>query len=71
VPAGLPPSVALPVVLALAGVANEPLPPEHFTSQEREEAASLGDGSPALDPRGGRNGEDKGEDETAPERADQ
>jgi hypothetical protein len=33
---------------------NEPLPPEHFTEQQRKEAAELGDGSPALDPRGGR-----------------
>lgn len=50
---------------------NEPLPPEHFTPQEREEAASLGDGSPAVDPRGGRKVQDKGEDKTAPERAGQ
>ena len=40
---------------------DEPLPPEHFTKEEREEAADLGDGSPALDPRGGRNVEQKGE----------
>lgn len=49
---------------------NEPLPPEHFTQQEREEAASLGDGSPALDPRDGRKVEHKGDDETAHERRD-
>jgi hypothetical protein len=49
---------------------NEPLPPDHFTPQEREEAENLGDGSPALDPRGGRKVESKGDDETARERRD-
>lgn len=50
---------------------NEPLPQEHFTPQEREEEASLGDGSPALDPRGGRKVEDQDDDETTPESVDE
>jgi hypothetical protein len=44
---------------------DEPLPPEHFTKEEREEAANLGDGSPALDPRWDRKGEQKGEADAA------
>lgn len=50
---------------------NEPLPAEHFTPQERREAASLGDGSPGLDPRGGRKVPEKRNAEKAPESADQ
>ena len=49
---------------------NEPLPPEHFTPEQREEAAKLGDGSPALDPRTGRKVEHEADDETASERRD-
>jgi hypothetical protein len=47
---------------------NEPLPPDHFTPQQRKEAENLGDGSPAVDARGGRKVEHKGVDEPAPER---
>jgi hypothetical protein len=50
---------------------NEPLPPEHFTPEQREEAANLGDGSPALDPRDGRTVEHEGDGETAPARRDE
>jgi hypothetical protein len=49
---------------------DEPLPPEHFTKEEREEAANLGDGSPALDPRGGRNVEQKAEADAAAEKTE-
>lgn len=47
---------------------NEPLPPEHFTRQQREDAKDLGDGSPALDPRGGREVEHTDDDSAADRR---
>lgn len=50
---------------------NEPLPAEHFTRQQREEAKDLGDGSPAVDPRGNREGEHTADDESAADRRDE
>lgn len=40
---------------------HEPLPAEHFTEQQKADQRDLGDGSPALDPRGGRNVERESE----------
>ncbi len=50
-----------------------PLPKEHFTLQQQEEARDLGDGSPGVDPRaadtvtddGGSDDSEDGDDETA------
>ena len=41
---------------------NEPLPPEHFTEQQRKEAEELGDGSPGLDRRLGQDEKEKNAD---------
>jgi len=37
-----------------------PLPADHFTKEQQEEAHELGDGSPGIDPRGNESGKDGG-----------
>jgi hypothetical protein len=49
---------------------NEPLPPEHFSPQERAAAKDLGDGSPAVDPRRGRTDDAKDAQDTTREHHD-
>lgn len=48
---------------------EEPLPPDHFTDAEREDARQLGDGSPAIDARESGEAPETPATSTRPEKA--